>query len=203
MQGLYVITHHADKPQETLLQDVDDALLGGACVVQYRDKQSAREEKQRNALALASLCRERGALFIVNDDVELAQQTHADGVHLGEQDATLMAARAYLGPAKVIGVSCYGDIANARQAQSQGADYVAFGRFYPSTSKPQAAPCEPGILGQARRSIQIPVVAIGGITAENGAPLVEAGANMLAVIDGVFGQPDVMQAARRIAALFN
>ncbi len=202
MEGLYVITDHASKTHDQLLQDVDHALLGGASVVQYRDKYSALKDRQQDAVALATLCRERGALFIVNDDVELARQTNADGVHLGSEDLDLPAARTQLGPGKIIGISCYADIGLALNAQRQKADYVAFGRFYSSVSKPQATPANIDVLRQAQQQVRLPIVAIGGITAENGAPLVEAGADMLAVINGVFSQDDVLQAARDLTALF-
>lgn len=202
MRGLYVITDHAMPASQALLDKVEAAIMGGASVVQYRDKTSSPEICEQNAMALKALCHERGALLIINDDVLLAQRTNADGVHLGCKDASLSDARSRLGAAKIIGVSCYSGINNARQAQHDGADYVAFGRFFPSKTKPDAVSAKPKILHKARKKLQIPIVAIGGITAENGAPLVAAGADMLAVADGVFGQRDVLGAAARITALF-
>lgn len=202
MRGLYVITDQHTSSADVLLEKVDAAILGGATIVQYRDKLSAPQICERNAMALKSLCRERGALLIINDDVQLAQLTNADGVHLGKDDASLADARSRLGPAKIIGVSCYDNVDHARQAQKNGASYVAFGRFFPSKTKPDATPVKLKTLKKARKKLDIPIVAIGGITAENGAPLVDAGADMLAVVNGVFGQEDVLTAARDITALF-
>jgi thiamine-phosphate pyrophosphorylase len=131
----------------------------------------------------------------------LAQQVAADGVHLGGEDGSVAAARALLGSGKVIGVSCYNRLALARDAVRQGADYVAFGSFFPSMVKPDAVAASPGLLRQARREIAVPLVAIGGITVHNGAQLLEAGANALAVISAVFGASDVQGAARRFSIL--
>ncbi len=143
-----------------------------------------------------------GIPLIVNDDVELAAAVGAAGVHLGRDDAALQAARTRLGAEAIIGISCYNDLQRARQAAQAGADYVAFGRFYPSHSKPQAVLAEPALLSQATTELALPVVAIGGITPANGRALLAAGASMLAAIHGVFGQPDITAAARRYADLF-
>jgi thiamine-phosphate pyrophosphorylase len=151
---------------------------------------------------LAAVCRQNRALFIVNDDVELAAAVAADGVHLGKDDSAFNAARRRLGPTAVIGVSCYNALENALLAQTMGADYVAFGRFFPSSSKPSAALAPPELLTRARAALHLPIVAIGGISAQNGGSLVAAGADMLAVIDGVFGQADIRAASRAISALF-
>lgn len=202
LHGLYAIIDHVGKTHEQFVADAEAALLGGATIVQYRNRHAGVEDRQKNAAALATLCRERGAMFIVNDDVELAQQTNANGVHLGINDMGLEAARAYLGSGKIIGVSCYANIARASHAQQLGADYVAFGRFFPSLSKPDATPASIEVLREARKHIQLPIAAIGGITAENGMLLIHAGADMLAVIHGIFGQEDILLAARRITALF-
>jgi thiamine-phosphate pyrophosphorylase len=141
-------------------------------------------------------------LFIVNDDVTLAKETQADGVHLGREDASLVQARAQLGPKVIIGLSCYNELARVETAQAQGADYVAFGRFFPSRTKPRAVPANLDLLREAKKKLRIPVVAIGGITPENGASLIAAGADALAVIEGVFGQADVRAAATRYSRLF-
>lgn len=178
------------------------AIAGGAQIVQYRDKKHAAAERARQASELAELCRQHNVLFIVNDDVALAKQSRADGVHLGREDAALAPARAQLGPQAVIGVSCYNELARAQAAEKQGADYVAFGRFFPSRTKPQAVPASLDLLREAKQQLHIPIVAIGGITPENGAALIAAGADALAVIEGVFGQPDIRAAARRYAQLF-
>jgi thiamine-phosphate pyrophosphorylase len=141
-------------------------------------------------------------LFIVNDDAALARQSQADGVHLGREDTAPVQARARLGSRAIIGVSCYNELPRAQAAQEQGADYVAFGRFFPSRTKPQAVQAGPELLHEAKKKLRIPVVAIGGITPENGASLIAAGADALAVIEGVFGQADVRAAAERYAQLF-
>jgi thiamine-phosphate pyrophosphorylase len=141
--------------------------------------------------------------LIVNDDLELAQQIGADGVHLGRDDAGAEEARARLGPRAIIGVSCYDRLDRAFEARELGADYAAFGRFYPSATKPLAVQATPELLRRARARLTLPLVAIGGITAENGRSLISAGADMLAVVDSVFGQPDVRRAAAAISRLFS
>ena len=202
MRGLYVITDTANYDQETLLTAVEDALTGGASMVQYREKRLSSIHRESIALALHALCRERGAPLIINDDVRLAQRVNAEGVHLGRDDDSYEAARQMLGPGKMIGLSCYAGLDRAEQMQKAGADYVAFGRFYASKTKPDAELASADLLTHAKAVLNIPIVAIGGITAENGAPLIAAGADLLAVVDGVFGQADVTKSAQGIAALF-
>jgi len=201
-RGLYAITDNQLIPPGELTHRVSLAIAGGAAVIQYRDKHAATAAGLDEATSLVVLCRQHGIPLIINDDVELAATIGAAGVHLGRDDASLQAARARLGEAAIIGISCYNDLQRARQAVLAGADYVAFGRFYPSHSKPEAVPAEPVLLRQAAAELSIPVVAIGGITPENGPALLAAGASMLAVIHGVFGQPDIAAAAQRYADLF-
>jgi thiamine-phosphate pyrophosphorylase len=149
------------------------------------------------------LCKARGAIFIVNDDVELALAVDADGVHLGRDDATVEAARARLGPDAIVGVSCYDAIGRAQAAISAGGDYIAFGSFYPSRVKPNAARAPLSLIGEAKgRWPGISVVAIGGITGANAAPLVAAGADAVAVISALYDAPDVGLAARELVACF-
>ena len=202
-RGLYVITDTEHGTLDALLTAVTSALDGGARIVQYRDKGEDGERRGREARALVGLCRARSVPLIVNDDVALAAATHADGVHLGEHDATPAEARALLGPDAIIGVSCYDSLERAEQARAQGADYVAFGSFFPSPTKPHARRPPVDLITRARARIGLPVVAIGGVTPDNGAALVEAGAHALAVVSGVFGQANVQAAARRYAALFD
>jgi thiamine-phosphate pyrophosphorylase len=171
--------------------------------VQYRDKGEDRARRQAEALVLAAICRECQVPFIINDDVALASAVKASGVHIGQHDATLGAARATLGPDSIIGVSCYGSVESAVKAAREGVDYVAFGRFFPSDTKPEATPCSLAVLEEARDSLSVPVVAIGGITRENGAALIAAGADVLAVINGVFGHSDVRAAAEALSGLFS
>ncbi len=200
--GLYAIADTRYLDDARLVEAVTQAIGGGARVIQYRDKKHAAAERARHASELATLCRQLGALFIVNDDVTLAKESRADGVHLGREDVPLAEARKQLGAQAIIGVSCYNEPALAQAAEKQGADYVAFGRFFPSRTKPQAVQATLDLLREAKKKLRVPVVAIGGITPENGASLITAGADALAVIEGVFGQADVRAAAQRYARLF-
>ena len=202
MKGLYTITDPELIPTDELLSSVEQAIAGGATLVQYRNKQASPDIQYREAASLATLCKYHGVIFIVNDNVALAAEVAADGVHLGRDDPDIGAARQDLGRDAIIGVSCYNDISRARNAARAGANYLAFGRFFPSQTKPQAAPVTMELLRRARQEFSLPLAAIGGITPENGAQLVAAGADMLAVIHGVFGQPDPTSAARRYTELF-
>jgi thiamine-phosphate pyrophosphorylase len=181
---------------------VEQALLGGASVIQYREKSRSAARRLAEATALLRLCRDHGALLIINDDLNLAARIGADGVHLGADDSSPADARDLLGEEALIGVSCYNRLELAREATAAGADYIAFGRFFPSRIKPDAVQADPELLTAARADLQLPLVAIGGITPENGASLVAAGADMLAVIHGVFGQTDIQAACRRFTGLF-
>ena len=201
-RGLYAITDTALLADSVLVERVWQAIRGGATVIQYRDKQLPDESRRHQADALAALCSSHGVPLIINDDVALAAAVGAAGVHLGENDADLQAARRQLGTDAIIGVSCYNRLELALQAAASGADYVAFGRFFPSSTKPGAVQALPALLTEARQVLDIPVVAIGGITPENGRALVSAGAGLLAVIHGIFGQQDIEAAARRYSALF-
>jgi len=201
-RGLYVITTAPHDSVAALCATVALTLDGGARTVQYRDKSFDTERRMREAQSLVELCRARGAVMIVNDDIELAAATGAEGVHLGEDDAPIGDARAVLGPTALIGVSCYDSLDRAERACAEGADYVAFGSFFPSVTKPDARRADPELLRRACTRIDAPIVAIGGITPANGATLIAAGAHALAVVSGVFAQPDVRAAARAYAALF-
>lgn len=201
-RGLYVITDSALIQPGHLLSAVTEAIDGGAVAVQYRDKGPDPERRAHEARELAALCRARQVPLIINDDVALAKAVQADGVHLGRDDGDIQAARALLGAQALIGISCYNELERALSAQAQGADYVAFGRFFPSPTKPEAVQAEPALLEQARAQLQIPIVAIGGITAANGARLVAAGADLLAVISEVFAPKDIRAAAAALARLY-
>lgn len=202
LRGLYVLTDTSLLPGAQLLTGVASAIRGGAKLVQYRDKTSDSARREREARALRSLCSEHSAAFIVNDDIDLARSVNADGVHLGEDDAPLEQARIALGPHALIGVSCYDSLQRAIDAAQAGADYVAFGSFFASPSKPHAVRAPLDLLKSARAQLGIPLCAIGGIQPEHGAALLAAGADILAVISGVFAASDVEQAARRYAQLF-
>jgi thiamine-phosphate pyrophosphorylase len=199
LRGLYLIT-----PDETdtrrLLARVG-AVLGDAALVQYRNKSADAALRRTQAMALAALCRDAGVALIVNDDTALAAECGAAGVHLGEHDGGPGPARAQLGPTAIIGVSCYDDLARARAAVAAGADYIAFGAFFPSSTKPDARRATPALLRDSA-GLGLPRVAIGGITPDNGRGLIEAGADLLAVIAGVFDAPDPVAAARAYRACF-
>lgn len=201
VRGLYAIADTAYLPPARLLAAAEAALRGGARVLQYRDKGSDAERRAADAAALGALCRRYGALFIVNDDIDLARRASADGVHIGHDDAPLDAARVRA-ERMLLGVSCYNDLDRALAAVARGADYVAFGSFFPSRTKPQAVRAAPSLLRAAKTRLAVPLVAIGGVTPENGASLIEAGADALAVISGLFAEDDVEAAARRYAGLF-
>ena len=203
LKGLYAITDAGLAARQGLEAQVAEALAGGASIVQYRDKSGDAGLRRRQAASLAALCRRAGALLIVNDDVELALSVGADGVHLGRDDPDPVAARKRLGQGAVIGVSCYNRFELARAARDAGADYIAFGRFFPSATKPDAVQADPALLSMARKELDLPAVAIGGITPQNGRALVDAGADMLAVVNGVFGQADIRAACRAFTRLFD
>lgn len=202
IRGLYAIADTRLLDEARLSTAVEQALRGGARIIQYRDKSNDSARRGRQARTLKSLCVTYGACFIVNDDVALARAVGADGVHLGRHDVALAAARTALTGTAVIGVSCYDDLARAVRAVAGGADYVAFGSFYPSRTKPDAVRADLDLLQHARARLNVPLVAIGGITPENGAALIAAGADALAVISGLFDQADVQAAARRYCELF-
>lgn len=202
MKGLYVITSEQHVASGSLPEVVEQALIGGAAVVQYRDKRPSRPPVDDQLMEIHGLCRDYGALMIINDDVELARSVNADGVHLGKDDMAVAHAREYLRSNKVIGVSCYNDTQCVESMIQSGADYIALGSFYSSATKPQATEVSIDTLKHVRQMTDLPLVAIGGITAENGSALVEAGADMLAVVNGVFGHEDITGAARDISALF-
>jgi thiamine-phosphate pyrophosphorylase len=200
--GLYAIADTRYLEDDRLMTAVRAAIEGGARIVQYRDKTNDSAQRERQAHALAILCRETGATLLINDDVVLAAAVSADGAHIGRDDMALGETRRRLGPRALIGVSCYNELARAVRAQEEGADYVAFGSFFPSRTKPQAVRATTALLREARAKLRIAIVAIGGITPENGAELIAAGADALAVVEGVFGQPDVRAVAARFTRLF-
>lgn len=198
-RGLYAITQPEHKGIEQVLLEVEAALRGGAVVLQYRDKNPV------DAVSLASqllaLCHRFQVPLLINDSVELAQAVGADGVHLGRDDGDIFEARRRLGTDAIIGISCYNDVTKACSAAEQGADYVAFGRFFPSGSKPLAAPADIATLQAAKQQLSVPIIAIGGILPENAGQLLTAGADLLAVIGGIFDhEPET--AARAYQALF-
>jgi thiamine-phosphate pyrophosphorylase len=198
--GLYLLTRET-ADTEALLADVERVLKAGVRVLQYRDKSADSVRRLAQARALRGLCGRFGVTLIINDDVDLALAVAADGVHLGEDDAPIAAARLRLGADRIIGVSCYNGLARAERAVAEGADYVAFGAFFSSATKPQARAATPQLLRDARK-LHVPIVAIGGIDAGNGGALIEAGADALAVLGSVWDASDPGRAAQAMAALF-
>ncbi|MDD5471124.1 MAG: thiamine phosphate synthase [Sideroxydans sp.] len=201
IKGLYAITPD-ELDTAKLMQQVEQALRGGAAVLQYRNKLADAPLRLKQAAALRDMARELGVTFIVNDDVQLALQVSADGVHLGAEDGDIAAARTLLGRDRLIGASCYNRAPLAAEVVRQGADYVAFGAFFPSSVKPGAVAAEVSMLQSVRRELKVPIVAIGGITVENGRQLVAAGADALAVISALWQSPDIEQAAKDFSQLF-
>ena len=200
-RGLYAVTPD-DADTGALVAKVTSAISGGAQVVQYRNKVASADLRREQALALQRACEAHGALLIVNDHADLAREVGAAGVHIGADDGDIGAARAAVGKSGLVGVSCYRQIELAREAQKRGADYVAFGSFFASSVKPGAVRAPIDLLREAKRALDVPVVAIGGITIDNAAQLIEGGADSVAVITAVFGAADVAAAARGFTALF-
>ena len=198
-RGLYLLTPD-DGDTARLLARVR-AVLGQAALLQYRNKAAGHALRREQAAALLPLCREAGVPLVVNDDWPLAADIGADGAHLGEDDGALREARAALGEAAILGASCYDDIARAEAAAAAGASYLAFGAFFPSPTKPGARRAGPHLLAASAR-LGLPRVAIGGITPDNARQLAAAGADLVAVISGVFDAPDPLAAARAYRACF-
>ncbi len=198
LRGLYAITD-SQLLTGKFLSYVEAALDGGVTLLQYRDKSSDEARRLREAEALRNLCERYKTQLIINDDAELAARLNV-GVHLGQTDGPLSPTRALLGSKAIIGSTCHGQIALAEQAAKEGASYVAFGRFFNSTTKPGAPSCSLDLLDEAKRTLYLPVCAIGGITLDNAAPLVEHGVDLLAVIHGLFGAESSAEVTRRARA---
>lgn len=201
IHGLYALTPDTEDT-DMLLMQVEQALIGGARVLQYRNKSPSATLRNEQASALLRICRRHSVPFIVNDDLALACRLDADGLHLGRDDGDLASARAALGPQKLLGASCYRDIALAITACEQGADHVAFGGFFASPTKPGTVRASPTLLSQARERLTVPIVAIGGITPLNAASLIAAGASSVAVISALFDATDVIASAQAFCRLF-
>ena len=200
--GLYAITDASVSDSQKIIVSVEQALRGGANVIQFRDKSSNQKQRLEICLALRRLTKQFNAVFIINDDIKLTLLTKADGIHLGQNDSSLTEARNQLGEKTIIGISCYNRFDLAELATKEGANYIAFGRFFPSRTKPNTETAEIKLIQQAKQELDIPVVAIGGITAKNGGALIGAGADMLAVVDGIFGQTNIEAATKDYQALF-
>jgi thiamine-phosphate pyrophosphorylase len=199
--GVYAITPETADTAKLLAQ-IEAALEGGVAAVQYRDKSTDVARRHEQASELRALCRRFNVPLIVNDDLRLADLADADGVHLGRDDGSLREARIILGPDKLIGTSCYQSLALAQSAEAAGADYVAFGSFFPSPTKPAAGRAEAVLLREATQVIHVPIVAIGGITLTNAPILLDAGADSLAVLSALFDASNIRAAAQALNQLF-
>ena len=201
ISGLYAITPDTDDTAG-LLEKVEAALSGGARLLQYRNKVASAALRLTQGRALLALCWKFQAPLIINDHLDLALALDAPGLHVGGEDGSASEARRQLGPDKILGVSCYGQLDNAHHAVEAGATYVAFGGFYPSQVKPGNARNPVSLLSEAKRALKVPVVAIGGITVANAPALIDAGADSIAVISALFTEPDIQGAARNFSKLF-
>ncbi|MEH6577441.1 MAG: thiamine phosphate synthase [Amphritea sp.] len=203
LQGLYAITDSKLMPDtDSMLFQVEQALRGGARIIQYRDKSTESDKRRQQCLALLDLCNQFNRPLLINDDIELAKLVGAHGVHLGQSDGVLAQAREYLGKHSIIGNTCHDSIELAQQACQQGCDYVAFGAFFTSSTKPDAKPAPLTLLTEARSTLPVPVVAIGGINMDNAEQVITAGADMLAVIHNLFASDDICAQAGRFDSLF-
>ena len=204
LRGLYGITDSTLMPDDDILiERVKAAIAGGMSILQYRDKSADEAKRLRQARLLMDICDSAGVLFLINDDVDLALACNAHGAHLGQSDEELASAREKLGHQAIIGISCENSLELARKATEQGADYIAFGRFFTSQTKPDAPLTPVSILQEARQKYAHPVVAIGGITVDNAGLLVEAGADALAVINDLFARNDPEAITRRAQDFVN
>lgn len=190
LNGLYIITPDNVFGTRTLIHKTEEALSNGVTLLQYRKKIIDRQWHEEANL-LQKLCDKYNCLFIINDHVEAAKQLQADGVHIGQNDTSMYKAREILGSEKIIGVTCHNDWNAAIAACNSTADYVAFGAFHPSSTKPNAKPATIDTLRKARLKITQPIVAIGGITINNAMPLIENGANLLAISSAIYQAPDI------------
>jgi thiamine-phosphate pyrophosphorylase len=203
LRGLYAITDETLIPESVFAATVEQALRGGAAIIQYRDKSGNQEKRLEQATALRSLCGEYNASLIINDDISLAKAVDANGVHLGEEDVSIEQARLMLGDSAIIGVSCYNQLGRAVEAQAAGADYVAFGAVFTSTTKPSARPANCELISEAKSLLDLPLCAIGGIDQSNAERVIDAGADMTALISGLFSAEDVCLTAKYISRLFD
>lgn len=201
IKGLYAVTPDT-LFTELLCQQVTQALQGGACMVQYRNKVANASLRLLQATALLSLCRSFKVPLIINDHLDLCAQIDADGLHLGASDCDLGAARRLLGAHKILGASCYNRLDLALQAQQQGASYAAFGACFGSSTKPNAVNAPLSLFAEAKQKINIPLVAIGGITLENAPQVLHAGASAIAVVGALFGADDITVASQQFSTLF-
>jgi len=201
LRGLYIVTPDWDDTGK-LVEATEQAIRGGARLVQYRHKTAAADLRKEQASALLQVCRRHDTPFIINDHVDLCLELDAEGIHVGGTDASVADVRARVGKDKIVGASCYGTLQLARDAHAAGATYVAFGGFYPSRVKQYDFRTAPEIVAESKQEISLPVVVIGGMTQENCLPLIAQGTDMVAAISSVYMNDDPEAAARRFAELF-
>jgi thiamine-phosphate pyrophosphorylase len=201
IKGLYAITPDIGETS-SLISMARQVLAGGACLIQYRNKTASAALRLEQARSLADLCRQFHVPLIINDHLDLAVEVNADGVHLGGEDSSIFEARRALGAGKIVGASCYNRVELAFEAEREGADYVAFGAFFASATKPEAVMASMDLLRRGRTTLHVPMVAIGGITPDTAAGLIQAGATAVAVSGGLFGVSNIQSAAASFAALF-
>ena len=200
LKGLYVLTDATLTPEETMLEQIERVLKSGVKVIQYRDKEATDEEAEKQCLRLQALCDYYEAVFIIDDRLELAHRINADGLHVGEDDVSYEEARALLGADKIIGVSCYGNIERAQKYANLGADYVAFGSFFPSPTKPHAKVVEPDVLKIAKETLSVPICAIGRISEENIEQLSRYDIAMYSLISAVYKEDAIEENLEKLHA---
>ena len=193
LQGIYVLSDAHLTPQKTILEQMERVLQSGVSVIQFRDKYASDEQAEFTCKALQALCHRYNALFIIDDRLSLTHKIDADGLHVGEDDVSFEEARAILGEQKIIGVSCYGDIERAKKYEALGADYVAFGSFFPSPTKPHSKVVPLSVLEEAKKQLKVPICAIGGINTSNIMKVSQYDIAMYSVISAVY-QDDAIEA---------
>jgi len=201
IDGLYAVTPDIGDTS-SLINMAQQCLAGGTRLIQYRNKTASAALRLEQAHSLAGLCRQFQVPLIINDHLDLTIEVNADGVHLGGQDASIVEARRTLGAGKIVGASCYNRLVHAFEAEREGADYVAFGAFFASATKPGAVTASMDLLRHGRATLHVPMVAIGGITPDTAVELIQAGAAAVAVSSGLFGVPNIRQTAESFAGLF-
>ena len=202
LKGLYAITDQQLITEENFRASVEATLQGGTRIIQYSDKSNKQNKRLQQASLLRALCHQYHAICIINDDIELAKAVNAHGLHLGKDDLSLTIARQTLGVNAIIGVSCYNDLYRAIEAENNKADYVAFGAIFSSTTKPAANVAGLDIITKAKQQLSIPVCTIGGITQENIQQVIQQGADMAAVISGIFSSDDIKQSTTALSQFF-
>ncbi len=201
LQGLYAITDEKLTPKSTILNQVEKALLAGARVIQLREKSSSDDELEKVATSLQNLCTKHKATFFINDRVQLAKKIGADGIHVGISDQTVKETKAAVGDKMLIGVSCYGDLERAKQAVKDGADYVAFGAFFPSKTKPKADVVSKDVITRARVELDVPICVIGGINRKNINEIINFQPDMYSIVNDIFGSSDIKKAVSELNRL--